>query len=489
MSLALTISLLAVLGFGAMLWLTGIGATALALLHETQAGVAAMTDRELDDDAKERAVRRAGLRLIGGAAGLAWRIALALGAAAAPILLADWLGLARLDTVLALMLRWDYILLVSLVAMGLGAGLRRVRGNRARDAKATGAAARYSAADRMVHNLAFSSPVVLRAAGWIEDRAVRAPEPGDAEAPILVTSLARGGTTALLAALHDVPGVATHLYRDMPFLTAPVLWNRLSGGQRRRVTRRQRAHGDGLEIDLETPEAFEEVLWQMHWPDKFGDSGITLFDTADRDPRAEAALRHHMARIVCARRLQGAPATRYCSKNNASISRLPFLAEAFPDARLVILLRQPVAHAASLLRQHRNFLDQQTRDPFVRRYMQDIGHFEFGHIHKPLLFPGMRSRAKDPGSPDYWLAYWIAAFRYVADHAETCQIVLQDDLRAAPGATMARLCAALDLNPGQTRFEGRFHSTADRADATPFDPGLRREAETLYARLAIRALA
>lgn len=487
MILALAISLLAVLGFGAMLWLTGVGATARALLRETQAGVSAMTDRTLDDDAKERAVRRAGLRLIGGAAGLAWRIALALGAAAAPVLLADALGLARVDNVLALMLRWDYIVLVSLAAMGLGALVRRRRGKSA--AADTAQAVTYSAGDRMVHNLAFSSPLVLRAAGWTEDRLVRAPAPGDAEAPILVTSLARGGTTALLAALHDVPGIATHLYRDMPFLTAPVLWNRLSGGHRRRVTRHQRAHGDGLEIDLDTPEAFEEVLWQMHWPGKFGDSGIAPFDTADRAPRSEAALRHHMARIVSARRLQGAPATRYCSKNNANISRLPFLADAFPDARIVVPLRQPVAHAASLLRQHRNFLERQARDPFVRRYMQDIGHFEFGEIHRPLLLPGMEGQGRDPATRDYWLAYWIATFRYVADHAGHCEIVLQDDLRADPGATMERLCAALDLDPGETRFEGRFHSKPDKADATPFHSGLLREAETLYDQLAARALA
>jgi hypothetical protein len=482
---ALAISVLAVLGFGAGLWLTGIAASAQALLRETQAGVAAMTDRELDDDAKERAVRRAGFRLIGGAFGLAWRIALALGAAAVPILLADAVGLVPADRVLGLMVRWDYIVAVSLAAIGLGAVLRRRAGAGSAEPATTH---NYSTGDRIVHNLAFSAPVVLRTARRVEDRLVRAPDPGDGQAPILVTSLARGGTTALLGALHAVPGIATHLYRDMPFLTAPVLWDRLSGGKRRRVTRHQRAHGDGLEIDLDTPEAFEEVLWQMHWPGKYDDSGIALWEAEDRDARAEAALRHHMARIVCARRLQGGAARRYCSKNNANIARLPFLARAFPDARLVVPLRRPVAHAASLLRQHRNFLDQHARDPFVRRYMRDIGHFEFGEIHKPLRFPGMDGPGRDPATPDYWLAYWIAAFRHVAAHAETCEIVLQDDLRATPGRTMARLCAALDLDPGATGFEGWFHSAPDRADASPFDAALRHEAEALYDHLASRAI-
>jgi hypothetical protein len=100
----------------------------------------------------------------------------------------------------------------------------------------------------------------------------------------------------------------------------------------------------------------------------------------------------------------------------------------------------------------------------------------------------MDGPGRDPATPDYWLAYWIAAFRHVAAHAETCEIVLQDDLRATPGRTMARLCAALDLDPGATGFEGWFHSAPDRADASPFDAALRHEAEALYDHLASRAI-
>ena len=68
-------------------------------------------------------------------------------------------------------------------------------------------------------------------------------------------------------------------------MNAPVLWHRLSGGSRRQVERHQRAHGDGLEIDLDTPEAFEEVVWKMGWPDKYRDGGITPWTADDRRPR------------------------------------------------------------------------------------------------------------------------------------------------------------------------------------------------------------
>ena len=43
--------------------------------------------------------------------------------------------------------------------------------------------------------------------------------------PIFVTGLARSGTTILLTVLSRSAGVATHRYRDFPFLDIPLLWN------------------------------------------------------------------------------------------------------------------------------------------------------------------------------------------------------------------------------------------------------------------------
>ena len=69
---------------------------------------------------------------------------------------------------------------------------------------------------------------------------------------------------------------------------------------------------------------------------------------------------------------------RYVSKNNANVARLPLLTEMFPDCSLVIALRRPSAHAASLLRQHENFLRLHKEDPFTKACMRDIGHLRPG---------------------------------------------------------------------------------------------------------------
>ena len=472
----IAISLLAVAGFGVALWRTRIVEVAHRASSTTMAGLSAMMDSELDDDAKEVAVRRAGFGLIVQSLNLFWRFCVALAAAAAPVFLADAVGLVSRDAVFALMLRLDYILIVSVAAILLTMLVQRLR--RSKDAARSGAD-RYSMADRFYHMVAFSSPAVLKSVSAIEDRVIRETVPEPAGPPIFITSVARGGTTALLNALHDVPGVATHTYRDMPFLTAPILWGRVSGGKSRGVERHQRAHGDGLEIDLDSPEAFEEVLWKMFWPEKFAGPSIRLWTEEDRKPEAERFMRRHMAKLVRAR-TAGGKAARYCSKNNANIARIPYLSEAFQGCRIVVPVRRPESHAASLLRQHRNFLKLQAEDEFIRRYMRDIGHFEFGQIHKPLGFEGFHAGAHDPAGGDYWLNYWIHAFRAVLAQKDRCVFVLQDDLRAAPQETMEALCGALDLRQGPMEFGSYFRSGADRTAGDHFDPALLEAAAGLY---------
>lgn len=481
---ALGVSLLAVIGFCWALWRTRLAAVAERAADQGMAGVMAVLDPELGDDAKEVAVRRAGLGLVGASFGIAWRFALALAAVAPPILAADGLGLASRDRVLQLMTRLDWILAVTALSIAVAMLLRRLRPVPIEDA-ADGA--RYSRGDRMLHAIAFASPRVLRTASRLEDRILSTGADTTTAPPIFVASLARAGTTALLNALHDLPGVATHTYRDMPFVTAPTLWNRLAGGKRRQAGRHERAHGDGLEIGLDSPEAFEEVIWKLYWPEKYHGPTIRPWRSNDRQDDAEQFLAHHMEKVVHARAVQRigeAAPTRYCSKNNTNIARLPLLPQAFPGCRIVVPIRRPASHAASLRRQHENFSRLQAEDDFVRRYMRDIGHFEFGLIHKPIEFPGFDPERHDPATDDYWLDYWIHAFRTVLDHSEACILVAQDDLRSTPDQTMTTLCDELELKRVPGGFATYFLSTADESPSDRYDPQLRREAAYLYRELS-----
>lgn len=489
---AFIISIIAVSLFAAVLYKTAVLLPARALLATSMAGISTILDSELDDDCKERAVRIAALSLFQRTWQIFWRLALSVVAAAAPLFIADFTGIVSFDVTLGLMLRFEYILFISLSAIAIGA-LIAWWTNQNSDKTvyaALGVAHAYNMGDRLVHMLAFASPKFQRASCALDDclfsRAIAlAPE----NPPIFITSLARGGTTALLNAFHQTPQIAVHEYRDMPFVTSPMLWSMLSSS--RKVARRKRAHGDGIEIDIDSPEAFEEVLWRLYWPEKYMQKSISIWQQEDEKGQAREVLLRHFRKIILLRhhtRAKVDERARYMSKNNANIGRLRLLKTMFPACEVIVPLRRPGAHAASLLRQHQNFTDQQSRDEFIRRYMRDIGHFEFGLLHRPIAFEAFMPGTLGPETGDYWLLYWIAAFEEVRDKGQYCHIVTQDSLRAEPRAVMTVLCKRLGLATGNISFENFFRSGFDVCPNNLFSPELLRQADSLYDSLACRAV-
>lgn len=309
----------------------------------------------------------------------------------------------------------------------------------------------YSALDRLLHRLAFAGPTVQLMAADCEDllfasdiRDVRA------DAPIFMTSLPRAGTTILLSALNQLPGLGTHLYRDMPFVMAPLLWSRMSRPHQKQAKLQERAHGDGMKVGFDSPEAFEEIIWRTFWPQKYGTEGIRLWDRRDVDAKAQKFMEEHFRKIVAIRCGEHASSGRYLSKNNANIARLDYIATAMPNAKILVPVREPADHAASLLKQHRNFLAIHARDPFAKAYMADIGHYEFGELHRPILFPGvaeLRGRYQT-GDIDYWLAYWIAAFEHVLSMRSRVILVSYEEICADGALAIERLCKRLGIDPG-----------------------------------------
>jgi len=347
----------------------------------------------------------------------------------------------------------------------------------------------YSTLDRLLHRLAFSHASVQFAAADCEAATLGSAFRGlPAERPIFVTSLPRAGTTIILSALNRLPQLGTHLYRDMPFVMAPLLWSRLSRRMQKSSEARERAHGDGIRISADSPEAFEEVIWRAFWPEKYRKDGIALWTAADAAPQADAFLRDHFRKIVALRCGERAADGRYLSKNNANVARIDYLAASMPDATLLVPLRRPFDHAASLLRQHRNFLALHGRDPFAQRYMADLGHFEFGALHRPILFPGFveARQALSPDTIDYWLAYWMAAYRHLEARRDRLTFVSYEHLCAGGEEAVVRLCRRLGVDPegrqGELAREFR-PPTAHAAQAGNAAPGLREEAEAIHAAL------
>lgn len=199
-------------------------------------------------------------------------------------------------------------------------------------------------------------------------------------APIYVSGLARSGSTILLEMLADQNDTASHTYGDFPFLFTPCWWNmvaKLLPGQSSQM--QERAHGDGIHINQNSPEAMEEMLWMSFFKQLHTTAESNVLSGNTYNQAFEQFYRDHIKKILHIRK-----ASRYLAKANYNVTRLAYLIRLFPDARFIIPVRHPVAHVESLIRQHARFTMAAENNPRVISQMEAGGHFEFGPHRIPI---------------------------------------------------------------------------------------------------------
>lgn len=290
-------------------------------------------------------------------------------------------------------------------------------------------------------------PGVFLALADLEDRmharrlSAMAPVP-----PIYVTGLARSGTTALIHMLGRHPDVCTHSAPDFPGIFTPIFWSRLLP----RVARldappAERVHNDGIMVDAKSPDAVEEVLW--------------LAARGTYDSAFGTLLGNHQKKIRLIR-----DRARYAAKANGHLGRLKHVLRLFPAARIIIPVRHPVPHVASLIRQHANFSAIQKADTRARRAMRRLGHFEFGLDRRPgfcgsdeIAARVAEAFAHSDDVTGYALQ-WQGAYEVIMRMREmdpalkaATMIVRHEDMIAAPGETIARVMSFCDL-PASAAF-------------------------------------
>lgn len=479
---------LGLMAFVAVLRVLNAQQIALEVIGTSQDALGVLTDPDLSDDEKEASVRRAALRLFGNFLSIT---AIAIAAVAASALLV-WAGAAAdfytLTAAIDLATGWPFILVSSAAVVIVWVALERRR----KPTETAAAAARdempYGPLDKALHNFAFASPERQRRLANLETALYRRRLAPDASArPVFVTSLPRAGTTMLLEALAQHPDFASATYRHMPLPLAPLLWGGFSGVFRKSGGKAERAHGDGIEVGLDSPEAFEEAVWLAFWPEHYRDNRIRPWGAEERNPEFEAFFRTHLAKIVATK----PGATRYLSKNNANIARLPLLEALHPDASILIPVRDPSAQVHSLLRQHRHFSALHVREPFARQYMESIGHFEFGGALRPIDLGG---EVLDPAGADcteFWFRYWIGIFEgMLATAGGRAMFVDYHALCRSPERHLARLGEAIGLNdPAALAAQATAFRPPRPSPPLPDLPdAIARRATELYAELCRNAV-
>ncbi len=220
----------------------------------------------------------------------------------------------------------------------------------------------YSWLEQKLHKFALSSQFMREVTFDFESSYL--PSSKVNEDHIFITGLARSGTTILLNALFKSNIFASLSYSDMPFVLAPNLWSKISF-KNKDLELKERAHGDGIKVSTDSPEAFEEVFWKTF--------------AEEESHELEEKFRVYIKNIVHKYKKD-----RYLSKNNQNIKRVQLINSIFSNSKILIPFREPIQHAYSLMTQHKKFIEEAKNDKFISKYMKWIGHTEFGPNYIPI---------------------------------------------------------------------------------------------------------
>ena len=364
----------------------------------------------LSDEQKESKLQKNSKRLFGLFFVLAFSSAIALFIPLGILWLGDYLGLISLSAVLATTISPVFIFASTILMVALI--FLKSRNNRNSKATKTGS---YSPVDQTLHQIAFNTYNAQVSLANLEDRLCdRQLAHCKNEKPVFITALPRAGTTLLLECCANSPEFAAHCYRDMPFVMIPYLWNRFSQTFQRQIRSTERAHGDGIQISPDSYEALEEIVWKTFWQRHYHRDRLIPWDY-EENVEFKQFFDSHLRKIILLRRQNSKGMTRYVSKNNANIARIKILRQLYPNATIIIPFRDPLHHASSLLQQHLNFLQIHQEDRFASKYMEAIGHYDFGQNLRPIDFDGWYDQrsSRDPKSLAFWLEYWLASYKHL----------------------------------------------------------------------------
>ena len=323
----------------------------------------------------------------------------------------------------------------------------------------------YSPMAQLFHRLILNHYHLGKALLKRQIKGIEHPVQADQTTAVLITGLARAGTTALTRALTDRGPFASLDYSNMPVLLAPRLWSKFYKPKKKED--KERAHGDGIKVGLASVEALEEYFFKVTTNDRFiSDTGLHLHEISAE----ENDLYRRYTKSLCN------VGQVYLAKNNNAVLRLKSMLPLNPDMTVFVLVRDPLQHAFSLMKQHQKFEKEQTADPFILEYMNWLGHHEFGLGQLPFNLSGSAPQQTDRGQLNYWLERWIDYYNY-AKTISNIQFIAYEDFVARPKEVLERISTATGITL-KTEGVELFEKTALNVPA--HDAGLAARALEIY---------
>lgn len=239
--------------------------------------------------------------------------------------------------------------------------------------------------------------------------------------PIYIVGLARAGTTIMLEMLSKHPILAVHKYRHFPIPYFPHRFSRIVDQSKFFTKPRERVHKDGIIVTRESPEAVEERFWQDFFNNSHNEKISNVLNGETNNPLFEQFYRDHIRKLLINQRC-----SRYLAKNNYNITRLEYLNRIFPTVKILLIVRNPVNHIASLIKQTNLFIEMEEENPLLIDWHRLTGHSEFGHYQTCIntgndgTIRKIRSLWKNEETfVKGWAYYWSSIYDYVMNLLES----------------------------------------------------------------------
>ncbi len=274
------------------------------------------------------------------------------------------------------------------------------------------------------------------------------------EKPIYITGLARAGTTIILEMLSKHSDVATHQYKHilMPYL--PYLFSMITSIVKIYIKPFERFHKDGIIVTRESPEAVEEIIWRKFFDNNHNENISNIIGGDASNPKFEKFYQTHIRKLILNQNR-----SRYLAKNNYHVTRLEYLLRLFPSSKFLIIIRNPIDHIASLIKQTKLFLRMEREHPLLIDWLRISGHNEFGH-HQLCINVGNTELIHEirelwSFKETYikgWAHYWRSIYDFIANQLDVNKklkkatfIVKYDDLCESPGKIIDEILEHIEL--------------------------------------------
>ncbi len=348
--------------------------------------------------------------------------------------------------------------------------------------------ANYSFSERLLHRFALGSSFVAEASFDLERFISKQAQNVSHRSHLFIAGLARAGTTVLMRTFYKTGKYRSLTYRDMPFVLMPNIWRMLSSRFWKYSPEKERAHGDRILVNFDSPEALEEVFWRVHYGKDY------IFDDCLKphwiDNEGIKMIRQYIGLILSCSAQSGG--LLYLSKNNNNVLRLESIRRAFPNSNILIPFRDPVQQAISMLAQHQKFCRIQTENKFSYHYMRWLAHHEFGLTHRPFFFEETGTKinsCNDATDINYWLKRWIEIYTYLLESSPSGSFfVCYESLCQQPETVLSSLFnqAQLDIDFGE--IDMNFIASDWKEACTHVDAGLLNQASHIYQKLESRSV-